>query len=101
MACSDVRDANGDRIVDGAYVRLPDGKHAWVLNYVPPSAQSIGVKGVLRVELARGGTGYFDPAKLVTVKPSAKALSKRKLAAYAREAISAAAHRGSDRARRS
>lgn len=78
-------DRNGDRIVLGAYVRLPDGKHGWVSNVDDPAC--------VRVTHERGGFHYFPAAKLVTTKPTGSAKSRKVIADLDRSVVSANAHR--------
>ena len=94
----DVRDARGDHILEGSYVRLPNGKHAWVVRL---NLDDYRGRPLATLEHERGGHVITTADSLVTVKPTQKALAARKRVATLRRAISESAHRAYDRSRSS
>lgn len=82
-----MKDKNGDPILVGSYVRLPDGKHAWV------TAMNYGdVEQYVKVERDRGGFGFFTADQLVTVKPTELAKARKEGMRKTVAHVSAQAH---------
>ena len=85
-----MNDARGDAIVLGAYARMPDGKHGWVVELEVTHVKH----ELVHLEDEQGRRRIFRTDQVVTVKPTALAKARRIGVRKTLAAIAEQAHRG-------